>query len=70
MTYFIKSKIKPLFYVTFESIKESKSGASYMISVTSNFKAKSIASNVVIQIPTPSDAMDITIKQREGNASY
>jgi len=70
LTYFIKQSVKPLFTITLEVLKTNKSAASFLLTVLSNFKSKSIASNVVIHLPTPCDAMDFEMKQRDGSALY
>lgn len=70
MTYSIKTKIKPLFSVSLDAIKQKPSSASFVVTLTSNFKQKSIANNVKVRIPTPCDAMDFEMKTKEGTAKY
>lgn len=70
LTYFIKQSFTPLFTFSLEPLKQGKSAEKYLLTVLSNFKQKSIASNLLIQIPTPCDAIDFDIKQRDGTAEF
>ena len=70
MTYFIKTNVKPLFTVTIDTIKYNKSVGEFVVTVTSNFKKKSIANDVKIHVPIPCDATNPVIKSREGIVKY
>ena len=70
MTYFIKTKFKPLFSITVDTVKYNKSVGEFVVTLTSNFKKKSIANDVKVLIPIPCDSKNPHFKSREGNLEY
>lgn len=70
MTYFIKTKVKPLFSITVDTVKFNKSVGEFVVTLTSNFKMKSIANDIKVLIPIPCDSHDPQFKTREGSLEY
>lgn len=70
MTYFIKTKMKPLFSVTVDTVKFNNSVGEFVVTLTSNFKNKSIANDVKVFIPIPCDSKNVSFKSREGSLEY
>ncbi len=70
MTYFMKTKVKPLFTITIETLKNSNSVGEFKVVMTSNYKKQSIANDVEIQIPVPCDSLNPEMKSREGSVKY
>jgi len=70
MTYRLNTHVKPLIWV--EAVVEPHKGSriEYMIKTRSQFKAKSVANNVEIIIPVPSDVDSPSFKSSVGNVTY
>jgi AP-1 complex subunit mu len=70
MTYFIKTKVKPLFSITLDTVKYTKSVGEFVVTLTTNFKKKSIANDIKVYIPIPCDSKNTKFKTREGTVDY
>eukprot|EP00300_Choanocystis_sp_HF-7_P031800 c4146_g1_i1.p2 GENE.c4146_g1_i1~~c4146_g1_i1.p2 ORF type:complete len:428 (+),score=103.89 c4146_g1_i1:79-1362(+) len=70
MTYRLNTVIKPLIWV--EPVVERHRGSrvEYLIKVTTNLKARSVANNVEISVPVPSDADSPKHKTNCGSVRY
>lgn len=70
MTYRLNTHVKPLIWV--EAVVEPHKGSriEYMIKTRSQFKSKSVANNVEIIIPVPSDVDSPSFKSSVGNVTY
>lgn len=69
MNYRINTQVKPLIWVEC-AIHKKTSRINYIISMKSNFKSRSIANDVVINIPVPSDVDSPIFKTNIGNCKY
>lgn len=65
MTYYIKEKVEPLFTINIDYLDLNKSSANYTISLTSNYKVKSVANDVKVKIPVPCDSIEVKYKSLE-----
>lgn len=70
VTYRLDLQVKPLFMVELVVEKKSSTRLEYYVKAKSNFKAKSIANNVEILVPVPSDTMTPTFKTVYGKVHY
>jgi len=70
MTYRLNTHVKPLIWV--EAVVEPHKGSriEYMIKTKSQFKSRSIANNVEIIIPVPSDVDSPSFKSSVGTVTY
>jgi len=70
MTYRLNTRVKPLIWV--EAVVEAHKGSriEYMVKAKSQFKARSVANNVEIIIPVPSDVDSPSFKCSVGNVTY
>merc|ERR1712087_771640 len=70
MTYRLNTHVKPLIWV--EAVVEPHKGSriEYMIKTRSQFKSRSVANNVEIIIPVPSDVDSPSFKSSVGNVTY
>lgn len=70
MSYRLNTKVKPLIWV--ESVVEphSHSRIEYMVKAKSQFKSASVANNVEIVIPVPSDVDSPSFKASLGSVTY
>lgn len=70
MTYRLNTHVKPLIWV--EAVVEPHKGSriEYMIKTKSQFKSRSIANNVEIMIPVPSDVDSPSFKCSVGTVTY
>jgi len=70
MTYRLHTHVKPLIWV--EAVVEPHKGSriEYMIKTRSQFKSRSVANNVEIVIPVPSDVDSPSFKSSVGNVTY
>eukprot|EP00747_Dinoflagellata_sp_TGD_P102012 gnl/TRDRNA2_/TRDRNA2_168523_c0_seq4.p1 gnl/TRDRNA2_/TRDRNA2_168523_c0~~gnl/TRDRNA2_/TRDRNA2_168523_c0_seq4.p1 ORF type:complete len:452 (+),score=90.68 gnl/TRDRNA2_/TRDRNA2_168523_c0_seq4:72-1358(+) len=71
MTYRLNTHVKPLIWV--EAVVDpgrSRSSIEYMIKAKSQFKSRSVANNVEIHIPVPSDADSPSFKTSIGTVRY
>ena len=60
MTYTIKTKLQPLFTASLDVVKFNNSFGEFVLTLTSNFKSKTIANSVKVSVPVPCDATDFT----------
>ncbi|KNC53708.1 AP-1 complex subunit mu-1 [Thecamonas trahens ATCC 50062] len=70
MSYRMQTSAKPLIWITPIVERHKGSRVEYMIKVTPQFKARSMANNVVIRIPVPADSDSPKIKTSNGSAKY
>lgn len=70
MTYFIKTKVKPLFMVAIEPLAASNTRSEFVLKVTSLYKSSSVAHPVVVWIPVPCDLTSPTFATKTGEAAY
>merc|ERR1712238_251029 len=70
MTYRLNTHVKPLIWV--EAVVEPHKGSriEYVIKTRSQFKSRSVANNVEIFIPVPSDVDSPSFKSSVGNVTY
>lgn len=70
MTYRLNTHVKPLIWV--EAVVEPHKGSriEYMIKTRSQFKSRSVANNVEIIIPVPSDVDSPSFKSSVGSVTY
>jgi AP-1 complex subunit mu len=70
MTYRLHTHVKPLIWV--EAVVEPHKGSriEYMIKTRSQFKSRSVANNVEIVIPVPSDVDSPSFKSSVGSVTY
>eukprot|EP01126_Amoeba_proteus_P049703 TRINITY_DN5828_c0_g1_i4.p1 TRINITY_DN5828_c0_g1~~TRINITY_DN5828_c0_g1_i4.p1 ORF type:complete len:353 (-),score=52.83 TRINITY_DN5828_c0_g1_i4:137-1195(-) len=70
LSYRLTTHIKPLFWVEAMVESHAHSRIEYVIKVKSQFKARSVASDVKIIIPVPPDADSPKFKQSVGTVTY
>jgi len=70
MTYRMPTSVKPLIWVESVIERHSHSRVEYMIKCKSQFKRRSTANNVVINIPVPNDADSPKFKSTQGQVKY
>merc|ERR1719453_609754 len=70
MTYRLSTHVKPLIWVEAVVEPHSHSRIEYMIKTKSQFKSRSIANNVDIVIPVPSDVDSPSFKASIGTVTY
>ena len=70
VTYRIDLQVKPLFMIEVVVEKKSATRLEYYVKAKANFKARSVANNVEILIPVPSDTQLPTFKTVYGQVSY
>ena len=69
MTYRLNTEVKPLIWVE-AAIEANGTKVAYMIKTKSQFKNKSIANNVKIKVPVPSDVASPSFKAAVGTVTY
>nr|KAJ0214559.1 hypothetical protein LSAT_V11C400159040 [Lactuca sativa] len=70
MTYRLSTQVKPLIWVEAQIERHSRSRMEIMVKARSQFKERSTATNVEIELPVPSDATNPNIRTSMGSASY
>ncbi|KAK9669486.1 hypothetical protein RND81_13G134000 [Saponaria officinalis] len=70
MTYRLTSQVKPLIWVEAQIERYSRSRMEIMIKARSQFKERSYATNVEIDLPVPPDATNPKIRTSMGSATY
>jgi len=70
MSYRLNTQVKPLIWVEAMIEPHQFSRIEYMVKAKSNFKSKSVATNVDIIVPVPNDADSPTFKAAVGSVSY
>ncbi|XP_065874989.1 AP-1 complex subunit mu-2-like isoform X2 [Euphorbia lathyris] len=67
---FHQFQVKPLIWVEAQVERHSRSRVEIMVKARSQFKERSTATNVEIELPVPSDATNPNIRSSMGSASY
>jgi AP-1 complex subunit mu len=70
MTYRLSTQVKPLIWVEAQVERHSRSRVEFTIKARSQFKERSTASNVEIELPVPSDASTPSVRTSMGTAVY
>lgn len=70
MTYYIKTKVKPLFMVSIESLLTTNTRSEFTLKVTSLYKSSSVAHPVILWIPVPSDLTTPVFQAKSGDVNY
>jgi AP-1 complex subunit mu len=70
MTYRLSTQVKPLIWVEAQIERHSRSRVEFTIKARSQFKERSTASNVEIELPVPSDASTPSVRTSMGTAVY
>ncbi|XP_015077729.1 AP-1 complex subunit mu-2-like [Solanum pennellii] len=70
MTYRLSTQVKPLIWVEAQVERHSRSRVEMSVKARSQFKERSTATNVEIELPVPSDAMSPIIRTSMGYATY
>ncbi|XP_016511163.1 AP-1 complex subunit mu-2-like isoform X1 [Nicotiana tabacum] len=70
MTYRLSTQVKPLIWVEAQVERHSRSRVEMSVKARSQFKERSTATNVEIELPVPSDAMNPNIRTSMGYAKY
>ncbi|CAK9173743.1 unnamed protein product [Ilex paraguariensis] len=70
MTYRLSTQVKPLIWVEAQVERHSRSRMEIMVKARSQFKERSTATNVEIELPVPSDATNPNVRTSMGSAAY
>ncbi|CAI7825270.1 unnamed protein product, partial [Closterium sp. NIES-53] len=70
MTYRLSTQVKPLIWVEAMVERHSRSRVEYMVKARSQFKERSTATSVEIELPVPMDAIDPAARTSMGTATY
>ncbi|KMZ65316.1 AP-1 complex subunit mu [Zostera marina] len=70
MTYRLDTQVKPLVWVEAQVEMHSRSRLHFAIKARSQFKDRSTATNVRIEVPVPSDATNTSVRTSMGSAAY
>ncbi|KAL0417144.1 UNVERIFIED_CONTAM: AP-1 complex subunit mu-2 [Sesamum latifolium] len=70
MTYRLSTQVKPLIWVEALVERYSRSRVEMTVKAKSQFKERSTATNVTIELPVPSDATNPSIRTSMGTAKY
>jgi len=70
MTYRLATQVRPLFLVEANVQQHSKTRYEYTITLKANYKPRSIANNVELLVPVPSDANCPTFSTSAGTTEY
>lgn len=70
MTYRLSTQVKPLIWVEAQVERYSRSRVEMLIKAKSQFKERSYATNVEIELPVPPDATNPSIRTSMGSATY
>ncbi|XP_057804297.1 AP-1 complex subunit mu-2-like [Salvia miltiorrhiza] len=70
MTYRLSTQVKPLVWVEARVERYSRSRVEMMVKARSQFKERSTATSVTIELPMPPDATSPSIKTSMGSAKY
>uniref|UniRef100_A0A0A9CPT9 MHD domain-containing protein n=1 Tax=Arundo donax TaxID=35708 RepID=A0A0A9CPT9_ARUDO len=70
MTYRLSTQVKPLIWVEAQVEKHSRSRVEIMMKARSQFKERSTATNVEIEVSVPYDATNPNIRTSMGSAAY
>eukprot|EP00271_Cylindrocystis_brebissonii_P010391 TRINITY_DN26570_c0_g1_i1.p1 TRINITY_DN26570_c0_g1~~TRINITY_DN26570_c0_g1_i1.p1 ORF type:complete len:429 (+),score=86.59 TRINITY_DN26570_c0_g1_i1:383-1669(+) len=70
MTYRLSTQVRPLIWVEATVERHSRSRVEYMVKARSQFKERSTATNVEIELPVPPDAITPGVRTSMGAAVY
>lgn len=70
MTYRLNTQVKPLIWVEAQVERHSRSRVEILVKARSQFKERSTATNVEIELPVSSDASNPDVRTSMGSASY
>ncbi|XP_047944762.1 AP-1 complex subunit mu-2-like [Salvia hispanica] len=70
MTYRLSTQVKPLVWVEARIERHSRSRVEMLVKARSQFKERSTATSVTIELPLPPDATSPTVKTSVGSAKY
>ncbi|KAK3223442.1 hypothetical protein Dsin_010467 [Dipteronia sinensis] len=70
MTYRLSTQVKPLIWVEAQIERHSRSRVEIMVKARSQFKERSTATNVEIELPVSADASNPNVRTSMGSASY
>ncbi|CAD7702756.1 unnamed protein product [Ostreobium quekettii] len=70
MSYRLSQNIKPLIWVEATVERHSRSRTEYLVKARSQFKERSVATNVQILLPLPQDATAPIVRTSQGTANY
>lgn len=70
MTYRLSTQVKPLIWVEATVERHSRSRVEYLVKARSQFKERSTATSVEIELPVPMDAIDPAARTSMGTATY
>ncbi|GAQ82897.1 adaptor complexes medium subunit family domain containing protein [Klebsormidium nitens] len=70
MTYRLSTQIRPLVWVECQVERHSRSRVEFMVKAKSQFKERSTATNVEIELPVPMDATTPAVRCTMGTATY
>ncbi|KAM1170844.1 hypothetical protein ACFX15_020720 [Malus domestica] len=70
MTYRLSTQVKPLIWVECQIERHSKSRIEILVKARSQFKERSTATNVEIEVPVVSDATNPDVRTSLGSAAY
>ncbi|XP_009417110.2 AP-1 complex subunit mu-2 [Musa acuminata AAA Group] len=70
MTYRLSTQVKPPVWVEAQVEKHSRSRIEILVKARSQFKERSTATNVEIELPVPSDAINPNVRTSMGSAKY
>lgn len=70
MTYYIKTKVRPLFMVSLETVATTNTRGEVILRATSLYKSSTVAHSVVFWIPVPCDLFNPTFTSKVGEVSY
>ncbi|KAL7618928.1 hypothetical protein Lser_V15G01059 [Lactuca serriola] len=70
MTYRLSTQVKPLIWVEAQVERHARSRIEMLVKARSQFRERSNATNVQIEIPVPSDATKPIVRTSMGSASY
>ncbi|KAL6193289.1 hypothetical protein ACLB2K_034373 [Fragaria x ananassa] len=70
MTYRLSTQVKPLIWVEAQIERHSKSRIEILVKARSQFKERSTATNVEIEVPVQTDATNPNIRTSLGSATY
>ncbi|KAK3001990.1 hypothetical protein RJ639_021573 [Escallonia herrerae] len=70
MTYRISTQVKPLIWVEAQVVRHARSRVEIMVKARSQFKERSSANHVEIELPVPCDASNPNVRTSMGRAKY
>eukprot|EP00246_Nothoceros_aenigmaticus_P003574 TRINITY_DN14752_c0_g1_i1.p1 TRINITY_DN14752_c0_g1~~TRINITY_DN14752_c0_g1_i1.p1 ORF type:complete len:469 (-),score=84.44 TRINITY_DN14752_c0_g1_i1:285-1571(-) len=70
MTYRLSTQVRPLIWVEAQVERHSRSRVEYTIKARSQFKERSTATNVELELPVPADATTPAVRTSMGTAVY